>query len=83
MSQLFWEEDIDVFRFPGADARVTWHLKKRIQPMDRMYRVSLAWITREGDRKYTVRLLDHTNYNKTFRSLKAAKAYAVAIVSLD
>jgi hypothetical protein len=47
-------------------------------------KISVAWVTREGERKYSVRfvLSGNNDYDKTFRSLKAAKAYALAIVSL-
>lgn len=93
MSQLVWEEDIDIFAHDISKARPSWHLKKVIpadpgsKPPFRLgtgpYKISCAWVTREGERKYRVRfVLGHDN-DKTFRSLKAAKAYALAIVSLE
>jgi hypothetical protein len=88
-----WEEDIDIFVSDVSKARPTWHLKQVIpETLDQAppwrlgmgrYKVSHAWVSREGERKYEVRFVrTHFEYNKTFRSLKAAKAYALAIVSL-
>lgn len=90
-----WEEDYDIFAKSPIDQRVTWHLK-RVIPKDPhasqfevsmagVWKVSLAWVTRYGDGKYRVRFthLTHDPDDKTFRSLKAAKAYALAIVSLE
>ena len=91
---LVWEEDYDVF---AKDGRVQWHLKRLVARDPKAtppyslangpYKVSLAWVIKRGERKYEVRLLKHA-YNwkdndKTFRSLKAAKAYALAVVALD
>lgn len=89
-----WEEDIDIFTVNTSDLRVQWHLKRVIPDSQGIrlngYKATVAWISREGDRKYRLRHLgdmNHmTNWNKndkTFRSLKAAKAYAVAIITLE
>jgi hypothetical protein len=89
-----WEEDIDIFAKDPMSMRPSWHLKKVIpqepgeKPPWRLgtgpMKVSVAWVTREGERKFSVRfvLSGSDDYDKTFRSLKAAKAYALAIVSL-
>jgi hypothetical protein len=88
---LVWEEDIDVFNINlPMEQRLTWHLKKLVAGFDDKpytlgkgpYKVSLAWITREGERKYTARFYNKDN-EKTFRSLKSAKAYALAITTLE
>lgn len=64
----------------------TLHLKKAWKSptgqLDQYYKVSAAWITREGKRKWHLTFAD-SNEQKTFSTLKAAKAYAVAIVSLE
>lgn len=88
-----WEEDYDVLsNGVPTITRTTWHLKKLIpaDPLSRPpwrlgtgpYKVSLAWINRDSERKYTVRTLNRDD-DKTFRSLKAAKAYALAIATLE
>lgn len=79
-----WEEDFDIFA-QDVPRSLIWHLKHVIpQPaLDRFWKVSLAWITRDGERTYKVRFAQHDNNDKTFRSLKAAKAYALAIVTLE
>lgn len=88
-----WEEDIDIFAKDLSKARPSWHLKKLIpadpgsRPPWRLgtgpYKISCAWVTREGERKYKVRFVTMNHNDKTFRSLKAAKAYALAIATLD
>lgn len=47
------------------------------------WKVSVAWVTKEGDRKWRIRFAKPEPNDKTFRSLKAAKAYALAIVTLE
>ena len=83
-----WEEE---WVRPGVAVPVDlrdfeWHLKKVIPNKHRpdgVYKGSVAWVRRIGDRKYRVTINQHGNDDKTFRSLKAAKAYAVAVVTLD
>lgn len=85
---LVWEEDYDVFSV-HVPVR-TWHLKKLVAGFGDApyslgkgpYKVRLAWVTREGERKYTARFYNKDN-EKTFRSLKSAKAYALAITTLE
>jgi hypothetical protein len=48
----------------------------------REYKISVAWVTKIGDRKWDCQFVNH-NGSRTFRSLKAAKAYAVAIITLE
>lgn len=80
-----WEEEFPYFA-PDSIGGVTWHLKKLIPPPDRnrFWKISAAWIDRMGERKYRVTfLVDKAHNDRTFRSLKAAKAYALAIVTLE
>jgi len=86
---LVWEED-----YSYANARaVSWHLKMMVPAKDPMatapfsivngpYAKSLAWVTKLGDRKWDCQFVNHDG-SRTFRSLKAAKAYAVAVVTLE
>lgn len=64
-----------------------WHLKKAIpQPdLQRTWKISVAVVRKIGDRKYHVWFVrgEHSTNDKTFRSLKAAKAYALAITTLE
>lgn len=98
MSKLVWEEDIDVFKPNPGPLDVTWHLK-RVVPKDPLasqfevsmagvWKVSVAWVHRLGDRKYSVQIWNDNRMRvieegRTFRSLKAAKAYAAAIITLE
>lgn len=52
-------------------------------PTHGMWKLSVAWVTRLGERKWHCGFADHQHDNKTFRSLKAAKAYALAIITLN
>ncbi len=48
------------------------------------YKFSVAWVTNRGDRKWYCQFVNNNNdESRTFRSLKAAKAYAVAIITLE
>ena len=70
-----------------------WHLKRvwhkdhleghLVTPLRGTWKVSVAWVTKEGDRKWRVRFIKDDPNDKTFRSLKAAKAYALAIITLE
>jgi hypothetical protein len=90
-----WEEDIDIFAMhPNSSPKLQWHLKWVVpadhgeKPPFRLgagpYKVSYAWIVRNGKRKYTVRFVHIMagDHDKTFRSLTQAKLYAVAIAEL-
>ena len=71
-----------------------WHLKKVIPKADPMtfkpfsivnsveYKVTVAWVTKVGERKWDALFVNH-NGSRTFRSLKAAKAYALAVITLE
>jgi len=89
-----WEEEL----MPvgnGAVWQVEHHLKKVwntdpmahkfTSPMVGQWKISVAWVHKLGDRKYKVCInkSSERNNDKTFRSLKAAKAYAVAVVTLE
>lgn len=90
-----WELDVDVFQTPSADRPLdtAWHLKKVwdkdqlghkfANPLRGTWKVSVAWVNKIGDRKWIVRFAKPEPNDKTFRSLKAAKAYAVAIITLE
>lgn len=51
-------------------------------PLSGVWKVTVAWVTKIGDRKWDCQFVKHDG-SRTFRSLKAAKAYAVAIVTLE
>jgi len=85
-----WEEELMPEKYLPND-QVEWkvqhHLKKVLAPTEefgrvREYKISVAWVTKIGDRKWDCQFVNH-NGSRTFRSLKAAKAYAVAIITLD
>jgi hypothetical protein len=89
-----WELDIDVIGSPSGHGPLSssWHLKKVwdkdpledkfAHPLRGVWKVSVAWVNKVSDRKYHLRFAKGDN-DKTFRSLKAAKAYAVAIITLE
>lgn len=92
MSYVWEEEYIHEPRRIAEPQRfsvIEWHLKHVVGRHERTghdLKVSVAYIRRLDERKYRVVFQmtpAFTNDNKTFRSLKAAKAYAVAIVTLD
>lgn len=66
---------------------IEWHLKKQIPPPDRerFWKISVAVVRKIGDRKYHVWFVrgEYSTNDKTFRSLKQAKAYATAIITLE
>lgn len=77
----------------GSSWGMEWHLKKVWDkdplegkfdsPLRGQWKISVAWVRKVGDHKWHV-AINYTNENdKTFRSLKAAKAYALAIVTLE
>ena len=86
-----WETELAPSGY-NADDTLRWkvqhHLKKVWDkdkfgnPLIGKWKVSLAWVVKIGDRKWDCQFVNH-NGSRTFRSLKAAKAYAVAIITLD
>jgi hypothetical protein len=65
--------------------KVEHHLKKCLPKTEGSlfnYKVSAAYVIKIGDRKWDCQFVNH-NGSRTFRSLKAAKAYAVAIITLE
>lgn len=89
-----WETEYLPQTTRGGEWKEQWHLKKVIPKSDPMtfkpfsivnsveYKVSVAWVTKIGERKWDAQFVNH-NGNRTFRSLKAAKAYALAITTLE
>ena len=89
-----WELDVDVHSLPSGHGPLltAWHLKKVwdrdplahkfASPLRGQWKVSVAWVTKIGDRKWDCQLVNHDG-SRTFRSLKAAKAYALAIITLE
>lgn len=94
MSYVWEEEYVHPNTVPTV-VRLEWHLKKvwDKDPMAGMFAVPImgtwrrtdAVVRRLSERKYSVQFqsIALTDNDKTFRSLKAAKAYAVAVVTLD
>lgn len=91
---LVWEEDYFYTSTQTTDRAVSWHLKRMVPAKDPMvmtpynimtgpYSKSLAWVHQRGERLYHVSFVNNFDSDKTFRSLKAAKAYAVAVVTLE
>ena len=91
-----WEEEWIRPGVSPVDLRdFEWHLKKVwdkdplahkfANPLSGTWTVALAIVRRRGQRQWEVRFQEivHMNNDKTFRSLKAAKAYALAIITLE
>jgi hypothetical protein len=86
-----WEEDL----LPDINFKwaVEHHLKKVWDkdplekqfaiPLRGVWKVTVAWVTKIGDRKWLCQFVNKHDEGRTFRSLKAAKAYAVAIITLE
>ena len=83
-----WETEL--MPIYGTESLKEWkellHLKKAWKSADGRddptYKVSVAWIGRTGKRKWVLTIVnDYTPIN--FSTLKAAKAYAVAIATLE
>jgi hypothetical protein len=81
-----WEEELMPSKY---DDNLVWkmqhHLKRCLpknvgSPFN--YKATVAWVTKIGDRKWDCQFVNN-NGSRTFRSLKAAKAYAVAIITLE
>lgn len=91
---LVWEEDYFYTSTQTTDRAISWHLKRMVPAKDPMamapynimtgpYSISLAWVHQRGEHNYHVSFVNKFDNDKTFRSLKAAKAYALAIVTLE
>jgi hypothetical protein len=94
--RLEWETELQPSKYDADDDlvwRVEHHLKKVWDkdpmgdkfgnPLIGKWKVSLAWVRKTGDRKWRCQFVNHNDEGRTFRSLKAAKAYAVAIITLE
>jgi len=94
--RLEWETELQPSKYDADDNlvwRVEHHLKKVwdkdplekqfANPLRGKWKVSVAWVNKVSDRKYHLRFAKGDCDAKTFRSLKAAKAYAVAIITLE
>jgi hypothetical protein len=84
-----WEEELMPEKYLPND-QVEWkvqhHLKKKFtedlvgRPRD--FKITVALVVKVSDRKWDCHLVNNDE-SRTFRSLKAAKAYAVAIITLE
>jgi hypothetical protein len=80
-----WEEELMSNNGVPTVWRIQHHLKKCLPKTEGSafdYKISTAWVTKIGDRKWDCQFVNHDG-SRTFRSLKAAKAYAVAIITLE
>ena len=87
-----WETEYLPQTTRGGEWKEQWHLKKvwDKDPLEKQFdvplrgtwKVSVAWVTKISERKWDAQFVNH-NGNRTFRSLKAAKAYALAIITLE
>jgi hypothetical protein len=84
-----WETELMSSKYDKDDNlvwRVEHHFKKCLpktygSAFD--YKFSVAWVTKTGDRKWDAQFVNNNDESRTFRSLKAAKAYVVAIITLE
>jgi hypothetical protein len=94
--RLEWETELLPSKYDADDNfvwRVEHHLKKVwdkdpledkfAHPLRGVWKISVAWVRKIGDRKWLCQFVNHNDEGRTFRSLKAAKAYAVAIITLE
>ena len=80
-----WDTELMPVYGNTTEWKVQHHLKKCLPKNDGSpfhYKVSVAWVTKIGDRKWDCQFVNHDG-SRTFRSLKAAKAYALAIITLE
>jgi hypothetical protein len=84
-----WEPELQPSKYAGDDNlvwRVEHHLKKCLPKTEGSafdYKISVAWIVKISDRKWRCSFITTYDESRTFRSLKAAKAYTVAIITLE
>jgi hypothetical protein len=83
-----WETELMPSKY-GKDDNLVWqvehHLKACLPKTEGSafdYKLTTAWIHKVKDRKWACYLVNNDE-GRTFRSLKAAKAYAVAIITLE
>jgi hypothetical protein len=63
-----------------------WHLNQCLPKNDGSvfdYKITVCWVTKIGDRRWACHFVNSKGEDGTFRSLKAAKAYATAIITLE
>jgi hypothetical protein len=78
-----WEEELLPFGIPMIWA-VEHHLKHCLPKTHGSlfdYKVSVAWVRKVGDRRWYCNTIGHGD--KYFRTLKSAKAWAVAVKTLE
>ena len=91
-----WEEELIYGNTVPSSPQIQWCLKKVIPAKDPTatapfsivsgpYKQICALVRLVSERRYRVHFQSvvHMDNDKTFRSLKAAKAYAVAIITLE
>ena len=88
---MSWVWETELMPIYGNDSddkewREILHLKKSWitpdGPVDRNFKVTVAWISKMDKRKWVLAFADNKEL-KTFSTLKAAKAYGLAIVTLE
>jgi hypothetical protein len=94
--RLEWETELQPSKY-DADDNLVWrveHHLKRVWDKDKLegkfhvplhgtWKITVAWVRKIGDRKWQCQFVNRNDESRTFRSLKAAKAYAVAIITLE
>jgi hypothetical protein len=63
-----------------------WHLKQCLPKNDGSvfdYKITVCWVTKIGERKWACHFVNSKGEDRTLQSLKAAKAYATAIITLE
>lgn len=90
MKHLVWEKEHVFLNMtdPTQPGPVTEHHLKVVVPRPdspRPYKISVAWVNRVDKRKWMANVVSKTtNYEKAnFTSLKAAKAWCLAIYRLE
>ena len=83
---LIWEHEVDVLSLAHSPQGL-WVLKHVVGIMERTKHpllLGVAYVVKRGERKWEAFFPKYGAANdKTFRTLKAAKAYAVAVVQLE
>ena len=94
--RLEWEEELQPSNY-DSDDNLVWRVEHQLKkvwdkdplgkqfaiPLRGVWKISVAWVRKIGDRKWLCKFVNHNDEGRTFRSLKAAKAYAVAIITLE